>query len=197
MSDHPYIPRFVTDPVGDKTLGDYIARKEGDGHVMQGIGKRYATANAETAEGKASNPKDLIGSSKLPLNLVPESAMVYLAMAFAEGASKYGANNWRIAGVRASIYYAAARRHEQKYWNGEWADPVTKVPHLASAMACHAIVLDAKLVGKLLDDRPPVADIPRLIAEAEEVVEHLLTINAGALERNNAQHWTINDKVQS
>jgi hypothetical protein len=35
------------------------------------------------------------------------------------------------------------------------------VPHLASVVACCAIILDANMVGKLNDDRPPpVADLP-------------------------------------
>ena len=120
----------------------------------------------------------MIGSTKLPLNLVPDTVSIYAAMAFAEGASKYGAYNWRTAGVRFSIYYAAMRRHQKKLWNGQWADPKTKVPHLASVIACAGIIADAQLVGKLIDDRPPRADVERLIAEAEEVIAHVAAMNA-------------------
>ncbi len=127
---------------------------------------------------KLTNPKDMIGSTKLPLNLVPDTVSIYAAMALAEGASKYGAYNWRIAGVRFSIYYAAMRRHQKKLWNGQWADPKTKVPHLASVIACAGIIADAHLVGKLIDDRPPRADVDRLIAEAEEVIAHVAAMNA-------------------
>lgn len=104
---------------------------------------------------KDTNPKDAIGSTKLPMHLIPGSAKAYLAQAFLEGALKYGKYNWRVAGVRASIYLDAMERHLEKFKNGEWSDPVTHVPHLASVMACAAIILDADAVGKLNDDRPP------------------------------------------
>lgn len=107
------------------------------------------------ADGKDTNPKDTIGATKLPLDLVPDTAIAYMALAFLEGALKYGRYNWRVAGVRWSIYQSAFERHRMKVANGEWADPKTKVPHLASMMACLAIILDAHTCGKLIDDRPP------------------------------------------
>ena len=138
---------------------------------------------------KDTNPKDAIGSTKLPLHLVPDSAPAYMALAFCEGATKYGAFNWRVDGVRASIYMAAARRHMAKYWNGEWADSKTKVPHLASAMACMAIILDAKLVDKLTDDRPPAAPMTDLIDGMAEIVQHLQELHKDM----HPRHWTIDD----
>lgn len=106
-------------------------------------------------ETKDTNPKDTIGSTKLDMGLVPDTAVASMALAFTEGALKYGRYNWRIAGVRASIYHAAARRHLAKWWNGEQCDQSTGVPHLASVMACCAILLDAASMGKISDDRPP------------------------------------------
>lgn len=140
---------------------------------------------------KPTNPKDMIGSSKLPLNLVPDTLLIYASMAFAEGASKYGSTNWRAAGVRASIYKAAHDRHMAKWWNGEECDTVTGVPHLASAIACLGIIADAKLCGKLTDDRPPVADMAGLIATAEAVVAHVYKLN----EAKKPHHWVITDEV--
>jgi hypothetical protein len=101
------------------------------------------------------NPKDIVGQTKLSLDLVPDSLVAYAALAFTEGALKYGRYNWRIAGVRVSVYISALRRHLSKYMAGEWADKTTGVPHLASALACLGIVLDAELSDKLIDDRPP------------------------------------------
>jgi hypothetical protein len=112
-----------------------------------------------STETKNTNPKDAIGSTKLPLDLVPDTAVGEMALAFLEGALKYGKFNWRVEGVRASIYIAAARRHLAKFVNGEDEDQATLVPHLASVMACCAIILDAKVSGKLVDDRPPVAPV--------------------------------------
>ena len=138
---------------------------------------------------KPSNPKEAIGDTKLNLSLVPDTAHMYLASAFTEGALKYGSYNWRAAGVRASTYVAACRRHLAKWWNGEEFDPKTKVHHLANAMACLAIILDAKLVSKLNDDRPPVADINGLIESLEGTVAHLKEMSKGL----TPHHYTAND----
>lgn len=143
----------------------------------------------DSPELKDTNPKDAIGSTKLPLHLVPDSARAYLALAFCEGATKYGAYNWRVAGVRSSIYMSAAGRHMSKYWNGEWADPKTRVPHLASAMACLAIILDAELAGKLTDDRPPSVPLGDLIDVMSNTVQHLQELHKDM----NPRHWTIAD----
>jgi len=60
-----------------------------------------------------------------------------------------------VYGARVSVYIAACRRHIMKYYNGEWEDKKTKVPHLASALACLAIIVDGVVKGNLVDDRPP------------------------------------------
>ncbi len=114
---------------------------------------------------KSTNPKDRIATDKLPLDLVPDTISAFAALAFAEGAAKYGAYNWRVAGVRASIYRAALDRHLKSWWNGENEDPFTGVPHLASIIACAGILLDAEIAGKLTDDRPPVVPLgePRYV----------------------------------
>lgn len=114
-------------------------------------------------ETKDTNPKDCIAGNKLPLSVVPSTMVIFASLAFFEGQCKYGRFNWRIAGVRTSIYLDALKRHIAKYENGEWADPVTKVPHLSNALACIAIILDAMVCGKLTDDRPPVAPVGDLI----------------------------------
>jgi hypothetical protein len=149
-------------------------------------------AQAVPAGSKPTNPKDEIGSTKLPLHAVPDTAAIFMAMAFAEGQSKYGAYNWRVAGARVSIYISAARRHIAKWMAGEECDQRTGVHHLASAMACLAIILDARLVGKLTDDRPPsIGSLPGLIDDFEDVVKHLYNINSDHAPR----HYTIEDEV--
>lgn len=122
---------------------------------------------------KASNPKDIIGSDKLPMSLVPGSLKAYAALGYLEGMLKYGMVNWRVTGVRSSIYTDAMERHLEKYKNGEWADRKTKVPHLASIIACCGIILDAHLCGKLIDDRPLQAPVGDLIDELGGTVRHL------------------------
>ena len=122
---------------------------------------------------KATNPKEAFGDAKMPLDLLPDTAVVQFNLAFLEGALKYGQYNWRIAGVKVSTYVCAARRHLSKFWNGQDADPVTQVHELASVGACVAIMLDAMIVGKLKDDRPPKADMERALADAAKVAAHL------------------------
>jgi len=124
-------------------------------------------------DAKLTNPKDMIGSDKLPMHVVPSTVTAYTALAFLEGALKYGQFNWRVAGVRFSIYASALERHLAKLKNGEWADPVTKVPHLASIIACAGILIDAKVCGKLNDDRPPAAPVGELIDGLSGTVVHL------------------------
>lgn len=138
---------------------------------------------------KATNPKDAIASNKLPTHLVPYTVIVNATLAYAEGAFKYGAYNWRVAGVRASVYRSAMERHLQKWWNGEWADPVTGVPHLANVIACAGIILDAKEVGKLTDDRPPAAPASRIIDEQEKIIAGLRALFAD----KNPWQFTIAD----
>lgn len=102
---------------------------------------------------KDTNPKDLIGSNKLPIHLWPETATALGSVALLNGMLKYGRTNWRVAGVRASIYYDAARRHLAAWFEGEEFDPDDGVPHLGAALACIAILVDSDAAGKLTDDR--------------------------------------------
>lgn len=127
---------------------------------------------------KPSNPKDIIGSNKVPLSLVPAATMAYLAVAHAEGHLKYGLVNWREAGVRATIYIDACLRHIQKYKEGEWADPETTVPHLANALTCLSIIVDAHHAGKLIDDRPKSVEASPVMDEMAKVLVNLKALHA-------------------
>jgi hypothetical protein len=102
---------------------------------------------------KPTNPKDVCGSSKVPLHLWPATATALGAIACLNGCLKYGRSNFRAIGVRASIYYDAACRHLNAWFEGEDLDPDDKVPHLGAALACIAIIVDADAAGKLEDDR--------------------------------------------
>lgn len=143
----------------------------------------------EPVETKDTNPKDAVGARKLPVGLVPSTGVNLAALAFLEGAMKYGRYNWRVAGVRTSIYYDAAMRHLEKYWNGEECDWETGVPHLASALACIMIIADAKVCKKLTDDRPPFADVNAQIHDLEGVANGVRNRFADRTPRQ----WTIED----
>lgn len=112
-----------------------------------------------------NNPKTAIGVTKAPLHLVPPIAEFFLSQAFADGGKKYGPFNWRQEAISASVYYAAALRHMKAWYDGEDVAPDSGVHHLAHAMACFAMLLDAASLGKLNDDRPPRGMAPELLAE--------------------------------
>jgi len=104
---------------------------------------------------KPTNPKDAIATNKLPSHLVSPIVKAYQAISHFLGNVKYGAWNYRGAGARASVYKAALDRHVDAWWEGEELDPTDGTPHLANALACIGILIDAKHAGKLVDDRPP------------------------------------------
>jgi Domain of unknown function (DUF5664) len=102
-----------------------------------------------------NNPKTAVGAKKLPLESVPPSAIHALAEAFADGAKKYGPYNWREKTISSSVYYGACLRHITAWWDGEDIAEDSGIHHLHHAMACLAMLVDGKSVGKLNDNRPP------------------------------------------
>lgn len=138
---------------------------------------------------KPSNPKDMLGSKKLPLRLFPLSAIALGCLAFLEGMLKYGLSNFRVVGVRSSIYYDAARRHLDSWWEGEDIDPDSGIEHLGKALACIAVLIDAKAAGKLRDDRTVKGNYSALVRD--------LTPHVGKMmERHkdkSPRHYTIQD----
>lgn len=132
---------------------------------------------------KPTNPKDRIATARLDLTLVPDTATAYCALGMTEGDYKYGGYNYRPAGVSANVYVAACRRHLAKWYNGEDHDPKTMVPHLASAIACIAILIDSLETGNMKDDRPPRANVGGLLDKMEEKVRHLQGMFPNAAKR--------------
>lgn len=102
-----------------------------------------------------NNPKTRVGGmNKVPMHLIPERALVYVAMAFADGGFKYQPYNWHAEKISASVYYGAARRHMADWWCG--ADVTEAGVHpLAAAIACMLMVLDTLGTEFLNDNRPP------------------------------------------
>lgn len=104
---------------------------------------------------KPTNPKDMIGASKPPQAVVSQTVLMELGVAMLEGTCKYGRHNYRVAGVRASIYYDAARRHLDYWWEGEDIDPDSELSHVTKAIASLVVLRDSMLMDKFTDDRPP------------------------------------------
>lgn len=136
---------------------------------------------------KASNPKDVIGDTKLPLWLLSAVAKAHWALAQFAGMLKYGAWNWREAGVRYSVYLSAMLRHIDGIASGETVDPIDGTDHLGNIMACAAIILDARAAGKLIDDRPPCVDHRPVYKELEALMAKLRVQYAD----RNPTHHTI------
>lgn len=138
---------------------------------------------------KPTNPKDILGSSKLPVHLWPETATAMGCIAMLNGMLKYGRSNFRAVGVRASIYYDAAKRHLNAWFEGEECDPDDGVPHLSAALACIAIIVDAWWAGKLNDDRVIAGGHRKCVDEMTKHVDRLKRLHSG----RNPKHYTIKD----
>ena len=152
----------------------------------------YYTSIPDYPPLKPSNPKDIIGSDKLPMSLVPGTSKAYQALGHLEGMLKYGLVNWRECGVRCSIYMDALERHLEKFKAGEWEAKDTKVPHLASMLACVGIIVDAYECGKLIDDRPMSAPVGDVIDRFSENVKHLKQM----FKDHHPHHYTIADNKE-
>jgi len=141
------------------------------------------------ANEKYTNPKDIIGSDKVPLSLFPAAAVEQGSLAMLDGALKYGRDNFRVAGVRSSIYVDAMLRHLYAWNNGEDNAPDSGVNHLGHVLACAAIILDAQAQGKLNDDRKPFQDVGASFRLSESAVKDMKKKHAD----KNPKHYTIWD----
>ncbi len=107
---------------------------------------------------KASNPKDALGTRKVPLlSVIPLNVLAAVALGMLEGALKYARHNYRIVGVRASVYVDAASRHIAQFYEGQDFDPESKagLHHIDKAIASLVVLSDSIKRGNWVDDRPP------------------------------------------
>ena len=150
-----------------------------------------ATELATDATSKPSNPKDIVGSNKVPLHLCPSTLIAGVSLAMLEGAVKYGRSNFRAVGVRASIYFDAEQRHMKAWWEGEDVDPESGLDHLFKAAACLAVLIDAKYAGKMKDDRMVSGGYAALMRELTPHVARLKALHADKAPK----HYTIADNA--
>lgn len=141
------------------------------------------------SELKPTNPKDLIGSNKIPMHLWPMTATAMGSLALMDGALKYGRSNFREIGVKASIYVDACMRHLGFWFEGEDDDPDSGLPHLSHALACLAILVDAQAAGKLTDDRQVQGGAREAMSRLTPHVAALKQLHAG----KTPKHYTIAD----
>ena len=104
---------------------------------------------------KQTNPKDAIGVRKSATSVLSANVKHEIALGLLEGACKYGRHNYRVAGVRYSVYYDAANRHLDQWWEGEDIDKDSGLSHVTKAMSCLMVLRDSMLRENATDDRPP------------------------------------------
>lgn len=143
-------------------------------------------------EVKPTNPKDLLATNKPPLHLWPETATLYGCAAMLNGALKYGRNNWRVKGVKASVYYDAARRHMNAWFEGEDIAGDSGVFHLGHALACLAILVDAQEAGCFIDDR----NYPGGYLPAAEGLQRLIGIVRDITPKMDPEHFTLSSSMK-
>lgn len=139
------------------------------------------------ADSKPTNPKDIVGIRKAPMSTVSGPVIAELGVAMLEGAAKYGRHNYRVVGVRSSVYYDALFRHIQAWWEGEDIDPDSGMHHVTKAIATLVVLRDAMIQGKCEDDRPPPS--VEFFARLNKLSGEILDRHAG----KNPKHYTIQD----
>ena len=172
----------------DNILGEFLAQVVSQ-HTENMLPE--SVPNPKSLSEKPTNPKDAIGSDKLPLHLFPTTALAYGTLAMLNGALKYGRSNFRAVGVRASIYYDACFRHMMAWFEGEELDPDDGVPHLGAALACIAILIDSQIKGNMNDDRM----FPTKYREELDRVGKMVKVLKEHHKDRNPKHWSIQEKL--
>lgn len=135
-----------------------------------------------------TNPKDVIGSSKLPLSLWSPLATAYGTIGLLNG-MKYGLGNYKASKVQMSIYLDAILRHTMAIIEGQENDPVDGVPHFSAILANVAIILEARACGTLVDDRPLTGGY---VSELEKLTK--IANSVKQLHKDSKyKHYTIED----
>lgn len=104
------------------------------------------------------NPKDAIGSAKAPTSTLSEAVLAEVGVGMMEGSRKYGRHNYRVAAIRAEVYYDAVHRHLRRWWAGEDIDADSGLSHITKAICTLFVLRDSMITGQLKDDRPPGID---------------------------------------
>jgi len=105
-----------------------------------------------------SNPKDLIGRTKMYWSVLPWNVLARVSLVLLEGARKYGRHNWRTSPIEAGVYFDASLRHMTAWWEGEDYTPEGTY-HIDNAIATLLILRDSVLRGDMIDDRPPRSEV--------------------------------------
>lgn len=93
-------------------------------------------------------------TTNTPFHALPWQVVFETALGMMEGGRKYGRQNYREMGVRASVYYDASMRHLADYYAGKPLDHESGLSHLSKALSSSQVLLDSMVMGNWVDDRP-------------------------------------------
>lgn len=131
---------------------------------------------------KPTNPKDAVGIRKWRyISTVPLTVMWEVGAALLEGARKYGRHNYRVAGVRASVYVDAAFGHIGQWWEGDDIDNDSGLNHITKAIASLTVLRDAMIQDMLEDDRPPKGRLDAVRADLQATVDRIFDQHPNAV----------------
>lgn len=143
---------------------------------------------------KETNPKDIVGTRKLPFSVLPFRVLINVALAMLEGAVKYGRFNYRAVGVRASVYFdAVVARHLMAWWDGgEDIDPASGLHHIDKAIAGLMVLRDSIIQGNWVDDRPPRGGVELDWDHINDTAAKIIDAHAD----KSPKHYTREDDAQ-
>jgi len=149
--------------------------------------------DARRAGQKPSNPKDAVGIRKWRnFVTVPLTVIAEVGTAMLEGHLKYRRHNYRVAGVRASVYVDAALGHIMQWWEGEDLDPDTKLSHITKSIASLVVLRDAMIQDMLNDDRPPKAKLDQVRDDLQNIVNEMFE----RYPEGNIPHTEVDEHLQ-
>lgn len=125
-------------------------------------------------ETKNGNPKDEVGVKKVSLHYLPPQVLMEISLGLLEGGLKYGSFNYRVAGVRASVYYDATMRHLMSWWEGQDIDEDSKLSHVTKAISSLMVLRDAMINDMWNDDRPPKVKNQNWIKDYNEKAKEII-----------------------
>jgi hypothetical protein len=156
---------------------------------MMGKKVEYQSQPRGSGSSQINNPKDAIGARKAKFSTIPAGVLFEVGTAMLEGAVKYGRHNFRVMGLRASVYYDASMGHIADWWEGQDIDPDSGLHHVTKAISTLVVLRDAMLQDKMTDDRPPKSKVFKrdFNADAARIID--------LHKDKNPKHWTIKDDL--
>ncbi|MER9833415.1 DUF5664 domain-containing protein [Mesorhizobium sp. M0145] len=156
----------------------HVAVRDAEGRATGEVVRQTSNSRRNVMEDqglKVSNPKDNIGIRKWrQFAAVPLTVIAEIGVGMLEGHLKgYRRHNFRVAGVRASVYVDAAIGHIMQWWEGEDLDPDTGLSHITKAMCSLVVLRDAMIQAMLNDDRPPKGNLDQVRADLKAVVDSM------------------------